>query len=120
MYDLCELISRELDSCTKKLATNGQMAPAELDALDKEVHILKGLKTVIAMEEAYDMDEGSGYGSYMNSGRGSYNNGSYRNNYSSYRRGRDSMGRYTSRDAMSKADIQAQISELQNQLNNIR
>ena len=62
--------------------------------LDKLTHTLKSLKTTIAMVEAEDGESGRysmpHYGNYNYSG--------------SYRRGRDSMGRYTSRRGYSYDD----------------
>lgn len=68
MEELKEMLMKELDECTKKgLSANS------LDMIDKLTHSIKSIDTIMAME---------GY-----SGDNSYGR--------SYRRGRDSMGRYT-------------------------
>lgn len=104
LYDICEMLEDELKDIVKK----GDISPSELERVYKAVDIMKDIKTIEAMEEGGYSNEGGS----SNAG-GSYRGGSYegggsnarnggRNNgYSeenSYRRGRDTMGRYTSRD----------------------
>ena len=82
MHEMCEILSMELGEATKKIRNaGGKMSAGDLEYIDKLTHALKSVKTTIAMMEAEDEGE-SGY--YM-PGRGSY------------ARGRDRMGRYTSR-----------------------
>lgn len=103
LYELCETVSRELEECNEKIRmAGGKLSPGDVEYLDKITHMLKSIKTTIAMMEA----EEDGYsGNYMmprygyayadgrggNMGRRS--NRSYRGN--SYAQRRDSMGRYT-------------------------
>lgn len=89
LYDLCESLKKEI----RQLNNKPDISPTELDRLYKAVDIIKDIKTIEAMEDAgysntypYSYDDGT---SYAMRGRG----GHY-----SYARGRDSMGRYTSRD----------------------
>lgn len=108
LYDLCENLRDDIRELTKK----GDISPTELDRAFKAVDIIKDIKTIEAMEEA-----GGSY-DYSNDGysrnRGSYDDYS-NNSYASNRgrdgdgdgryseaRGRDAMGRYTSRDGMSR------------------
>ena len=97
LYQLCETINIELDEYNKKIQNaNGKMNMSDLEVIDKLTHTLKSIKTTIAMMEAEDGESGRymphpGYGN-------SYNYGG------SYRRGRDSMGRYTSRRGYSYDD----------------
>lgn len=70
LEELREMLMKELEECTKKgLSSNS------LDIIDKLTHSIKSIDTIMAMGD-YSQDSGN----------------SYRR---SYRRGRDSMGRYT-------------------------
>ena len=74
---LCKIVEKRLDKAVDALEREGgKLSAADADYLDKLTHTMKSIKTTLAME---------GYGS-------------------SERRGRDSMGRYTSRDGGSYAD----------------
>lgn len=97
LHELCETISREIREANEKIrSAGGKLSAGDVDYINKLSHTLKSLKTTIAMMEAEDGESGrymphSGYGN-------SYNYGG------SYRRGRDSMGRYTSRRGYSYDD----------------
>lgn len=96
LHELCDTLSREIGEANDKIRTaGGKLTAGDLEYIDKLTHALKSVKTTIAMVEAEDGGESGrympGYGMYRNSYNGSYNGGN------SYRRGRDSMGRYTSR-----------------------
>lgn len=140
LYELCETISMELDSCNEKIRqANGKLSPGDIDYLDKLTHTMKSLKAVIGMLEAQDsgysghfwdgryyfdggnsMEGSSNRGSYEGaSGRGSYEGGS--SNRGSYGRGRnanrDRMGRYAERGysrADAEEDFRTEIEELMN------
>jgi len=74
---LCEIVEKQLDKAVKELENDpGKLPMQDAEYLDKLTHTIKSIKTTLAME---------GYGS-------------------SERRGRDSMGRYTSRDGGSYYD----------------
>lgn len=106
--DLKEMLCDELD----KIASKGELTAGSLDTVQKLSHSLKSVLTIMAME---------GYGD-------SYDDMSYRGSYEgrSNRRGRDSMGRYTSRSYArggrgrsrrmysGDGDIEEQITELMN------
>ena len=80
---LAEAMCNELEKLDKKYASDvPEMSVQDAEKVDLLYHALKSAATYYAMKEAeeWDDDEKSGRG-----GR-------------SYRRGRDSMGRYTSRD----------------------
>lgn len=106
LYDLCENLKDDIKELNKK----GDISPTELDRAFKAVDIIKDIKTIEAMEEA-----GGSYDNYSNDGysRRNYYDGNSNNSYNSYEgnsnmrgrnndyseaRGRDAMGRYTSRD----------------------
>lgn len=102
MYDelkhICEILENELANVNKKLdKSDGVLSGDDISYIDKLTHSIKSIKTTIAMMEAEDGESGRysmphyGYGN-------SYNYGG------SYRRGRDSMGRYTSRRGYSYDD----------------
>ena len=95
LHELCETISREIGEANEKIRkAGGKLSGEDLTYLDKLTHTLKSLKTTIAMMEAEDGESGR----YSMPHYGSYNYGG------SYRRGRDSMGRYTSRRGYSYDD----------------
>lgn len=113
LYDICEMLEDEMKEIVKK----GDISPTELERVYRAVDIIKDIKTIEAMEEGgYSNAGGSNrggsnrgsYGSYEGSYDGSYEGGGSnargggsRDGYSeegSYRRGRNAMGRYTSRD----------------------
>lgn len=116
---LCKRVMEKLEECEGNLRAAGTMSVLDIDILDKLTHTAKSLKTTIAMMEAkeggesrrsYAMDgrsmEGGnsnrmwypGY-AYADGDRMSRDGGSYDDGYGqSGRRGRDSMGRFTSRD----------------------
>lgn len=92
MYDdlkhICEILENELANVNKKLdKSDGVLSGDDISYIDKLTHSIKSIKTTIAMMEAEDGESGR----YSMPHYGSYNYGG------SYRRGRDSMGRYTSR-----------------------
>ena len=110
LYDLCENLKDEIKELNKK----GDISPTELERAYKAVDIIKDIKTIEAMEDAggsYDYSNdnysrrmyrdgasNASYNSYdgmSNARRGRDGNGDGR--YSEAR-GRDAMGRYTSRD----------------------
>lgn len=111
LHEICETLSHELGEANNKIRQAGnKLSAGDLEYIDKLTHALKSTKTTIAMMEAeedgesgYYMPRYGGYygGSYageggMNRGGNSGRGGSYRGGRS-YARGRDSMGRYTSR-----------------------
>ena len=80
LYDLCDNLMDEIRDLTKK----GDISPTELDRAFKAVDIIKDIKTIEAMEDSgYSYDE--------------YSRKSYAAEGTSHR-GRDAMGRYTSRE----------------------
>lgn len=92
LYKMCDTLTEEIERANDKLnKTGGTLTGDDVSYIDRLTHALKSVKTTIAMVEAEDGGESGrympGYGMYRNS----YNGGN------SYRRGRDSMGRYTSR-----------------------
>lgn len=96
LYKMCDTLTEEIERANDKLnKTGGTLTGDDVSYIDRLTHALKSVKTTIAMVEAEDGGESGrympGYGMYRNSYNGSYNGGN------SYRRGRDSMGRYTSR-----------------------
>ena len=80
--NLEQAMCKELDRLNKKYAADvPEMATQDVQKIDLLYHALKSAETYYAMKEASEWDDGTG----DREGR-------------SYRRGRDSMGRYTSRD----------------------
>ena len=99
MYDelkhICEILENELANVNKKLdKSDGVLSGDDISYIDKLTHSIKSIKTTIAMMEAEEGESGR----YSMPHYGGYNYGG------SYRRGRDSMGRYTSRRGYSYDD----------------
>jgi hypothetical protein len=117
LEQLCKTVSNELNVANDKIrAAGGKLTQGDVQYLDQLTHMMKSIKTTMAMLEAEK--GGSNRGSYDRSyeGRGSYEGGAYgyeSNRYvgpqetmegsydeGSYARGRgrgarrDSMGRY--------------------------
>ena len=114
LYDIQDMLEDEL----KKISKKDDITSMDLENMYKMVDIVKDITTVDAMHRAekegysrdyardysrgYSEDYANAYGSYRTSydgrqGRDGDGDGRYSED-SSYRRGRDSMGRYTSRD----------------------
>ena len=56
----CERIEKELEDQYKKIEKLNPLPPAELEITDKLLHAMKSVKTVLAMLE-YDEDDDGGY-----------------------------------------------------------
>lgn len=102
LYDMCEMLNKELDKANDKLKrSGGEMSAGDLDYVDKLTHAIKSVKTTLAMLESegnsygYDYTDGDmsmrdgGSYAYARGGRGRGNR-----DYSRARR-RDRMGRYS-------------------------
>lgn len=136
LYDLCETVSKELETANEKIKTaGGEVSGGDIEFLDRLTHIMKSLKTTIAMMESEmfengnsdyyggryfydnDMSMEGGRGSYARGGRG----GSYARGRSNARGGRGGSynrggsyargGRGYSRDE-SKEDFMYEIEDL--------
>ncbi len=95
--NLEQAMCRELEMLDKKYGSEqGEMSAQDVEKADILYHALKSAATYHAMKDAEEWEEddmeGSGEGRMSRGGR------SYARDGRSYRRGRDSMGRYTSRD----------------------
>jgi len=88
LEDMCEIVSKELASATRKASSANGLSNSDTELIDRLTHTLKSIKTTMAMMEA---DEG-------------YSSAPYDRTYgTSYARGRrnaprDSMGRYSGED----------------------
>lgn len=107
LYDVCEVVSREMDEANDKLRqSGGKMTAGDLELIEKLSKVLKNIKTIIAMEEASEDGGSYAYDGSMSYERGGNRGGSTRGG--SYARGRggnprrDSMGRYSSRGGYSR------------------
>lgn len=70
LYDLCETVSKELESANEKInGAGGELSAGDLEYLDKLTHTMKSLKTTIAMIEAEE-----GHSGYYMGGRYYYDN----------------------------------------------
>lgn len=94
-----EAMCKELEKLDKKYGTDvAEMSVQDVEKADVLYHALKSAETYYAMKDADEWDddmEGSGEGRNSRGGRSYYGRGGTER---SYRRGRDSMGRYVSRD----------------------
>lgn len=109
LYEIQDILEDEM----KKICKKEEISSTDLDNIYKMVDIVKDVATVDAMKNAeeqgwsrdyardysrgYSEDYANAYGSYARRGRDGDGDGRYSED-SSYRRGRDAMGRYTSRD----------------------
>ena len=110
LYDICEMLEDDMKEVVKK----GDISPTELERVYRAVDIIKDIKTIEAMESGEYSNDGGSYRSSYNSYDGDMSNArGGRGGYSeegSYRRGRDAMGRYTSRDSgYSRGDDKEQM-----------
>lgn len=106
LYDLCEVISDEIEDSNEKIRmAGGKLTAGDVDYIDKLTHALKSIKTTIAMEEAgdeYSYADGNMTGGYMGGNRGgSYARGSRGRGRNARR---DSMGRYSRERGYSRAE----------------
>lgn len=108
MHKLIEFVCDELKELERKAEKNGSLSMSEVQYMDTLAHAKKNLLTGEAM-----MDAEGDSGMYMPHSYGMYENGY---NGGSYRRGRDSMGRYTSRRGYSYDD--GMIEELRSLMEN--
>lgn len=83
LEEICARLSRELKKANEKL-NGGELSPADTAYMDQLLHSLKSAKTVMAMMNAENEDEGR-----------SYEGRSYRGSSGRSGRRRDSMGRYS-------------------------
>ncbi|MBQ7737051.1 MAG: hypothetical protein IJT62_04375 [Oscillospiraceae bacterium] len=116
LYNLKDMLCKELE----EYGEQGELTAGSLEIVDKLAHAVKNLDKVIwAKEEEMggSFDGGSFDGGSYDDGsyRGSYRGGSYRGSYRgsyddgySSRRGRNAMGRFTSRRGYSRAEDMAQ------------
>lgn len=104
LYNLKEMLCKELES----FGRSGELSLSSLEMIDTLAHACKNVCKIIESkdEEAYSREGGSSRDSYRG---GSYRGGYSRDGYyyddggSSYRRGRDRMGRFISRDGSEMA-----------------
>ena len=122
LYDLCETVSKEIAEANKKIRSgNGKLSAGDVEYLDKLTHMMKSIKTTIAMMESED--EGGYSGNYgpMWYGR-SYAEDDSRG--MSRARGRntrrDSMGRYSRTGGYSYADgMEELLSEMRGMMSEL-
>ena len=95
--DICMILEDEMEAIVKK----GTISPTELESIYKSVDVIKDIETIKAMKEqgGYSYEDG-----YMNGRSG-------RDDRYSRLRGRDSMGRYTSRDGYSRDNETEELRE---------
>ena len=89
LYELCEIVSRELEECNEKVRkAGGKLSPGDVEYLDKLTHMMKSLKTTIAMMESEGDEDGySSRGNYSNRFMPWYGGMSYERGGSSNRGG---------------------------------
>jgi glucose/arabinose dehydrogenase len=121
LYDLCEVISDEIEDSNEKIRmAGGKLTAGDVDYIDKLTHALKSIKTTIAMEEAdeYSYDDGGMMdGSYARDGRGDRmmpRGGSYARGRGTNAR-RDSRGRYSSRGYSRAEGVKEMLKDAMNE-----
>lgn len=104
LYDVCEILNRELEESNEKIRkAGGKMSAGDLEVVDKLTHAIKSVKTTIAMIEA-EGDYSRDYdGMDGNMNRRSMDNRTMRGRSNARGRTgnvrRDSMGRYSRAEA---------------------
>lgn len=61
LEESCEIVEKELKDVNKKLSASSSKNPSDIDMLDKLTHSLKSIKTTMAMIDAAEEEEYSGY-----------------------------------------------------------
>lgn len=127
LEQLCDVVSREIKDSNKKIETaGGKISPGDTEYLDKLTHMLKSIKTIMAMMDAEDGEGYSGAWPYMRHSPMSYegNRSMKRGNSYAGRRNarRDGMGRYSREDGYSMDDgnMIHELNELMQQAPNDR
>lgn len=134
LFDIQDMLEDEL----KKISKKEDITAMDLENIYKMVDIVKDITTVDAMHKAeqegysrdYARDYANGYSEdYSNAygyrsydgrrGRDGDSDGRYSED-SSYRRGRDTRGRYTSRDGYSGHTSEDMVEHLQDMMRNAR
>ena len=88
LHELCRYLTHDIEEMNEKIrAANGKLNRDMLDYLDKLTHALKSVKTVIAMEEAYE--------EHSERGRSYERPHTVYHDYSDRNMKRDSLGRYS-------------------------
>lgn len=97
LMNLKKVLEGQIEEITKK----NDISPTELERLDKAVDIIKDIETICAMKDYSYEEEDMGYSGrypyYMRDEMPRRPHDMW-DSQASYRRGRDSMGRYTSRE----------------------
>lgn len=99
LEELCETVGEKITEANDKIRmSNGDLSGGDVEYLDKLTHMLKSIKTTLAMMDAddggYSRDNGMGDYSGRYPGRSYYGGTSYARGRGSNAR-RDSMGRYS-------------------------
>lgn len=110
IYNVEDRVEDELKQICKK----PEWSPSDIEMIYKMIDILKDTSTIEAMKEA-GYSQASARMSYDDPGMAFANRGNSYDDYS-YRRGRDSMGRYTSRDGYSGHDKESMIEGLREKM----
>lgn len=100
LEELCETVSKELTEANRK-TRGSKLSSSDIDYLDKLTHMMKSIKTTMAMME-------EGYSSYSYPMR-TYSRDPYGHDYSERR---DSMGRYSGRYSRDNDDFMRRLREL--------
>lgn len=97
LEQLCEMVSKEIKDSNKKIdSAGGKISPGDVEYLDKLTHMMKSIKTTMAMMDSEDEGYSGAY-PYTNHALMNYNSRDMRGNSYAGRRNarRDSMGRYS-------------------------
>ena len=109
MNAILDYICDEIEEIEQKIQKDGKLSMTEIDYLDTLEHIKKDILTSEAMMDGGYSNDGS-YDGY-NGGNGGMTGGSYNSSPRGYsgRRGRDSMGRYTSGRRYSRDEAKDEV-----------
>ena len=114
LEELCGTVSREIGKANKEIGDSGALSAGDIEYLDKLTHMMKSIKTTMAM---IDSEEGYSGGYPMNYSVENSNGGSYARGYSrngSYARGRGSSARSNRGYSRDSGDMVEELRELMN------
>ena len=112
LEELCETVAKELTESNKKVRDgSGKLTAGDVEYLDKLTHMMKSIKTTLAMMEADEGYSGNDYSGRTYGGtRTMYTRPMY--DYSMTNRTRDARGRYSGRYSRADGEFMDKVRDL--------
>lgn len=112
LEDLCEMVGDKISEANQKMMQGGDLTGGDVEYLDKLTHMLKSIKTTMAMMDA-ESGEYSGNDRYSG-----YDGGNSGRRYSGARGRSQRTGRYVSRMGRRASGDEQMVSELRDLMEN--